>query len=72
MNEYQKLIISALGNMIGDDTVRARAAFRNLTPEQMQEQHGQSGRTRAQIIAGYEERDAKVRAAINWVKEQSV
>lgn len=70
MNEHQKLAISALSNMMGDNTERARAAFRNLTPEQMQEQHGQSGRTRAQILSEYEEHDAKVQAAIDWVKSQ--
>lgn len=70
MNEHQELAIRALGNMIGDNTARARAAFRNRTPEQMQEQYGQSGQTCAQILAGYEEHDAKVQAAIDWVKAQ--
>jgi len=30
MNKYQELAVRALGNMMGDDTARARAAFRNL------------------------------------------
>jgi len=70
MNEHKELAIRALGNMMGDNTARARAVFRNCTPEQMQEQYGQSGQTRAQILAGYEEHDATVLAAINWVKSQ--
>lgn len=70
MNEHQKLAISALGNMMGDNTARARAAFRNFTAEQMQEQYGQSGQTRAQILGDYEKHDAKVQAAIDWVKAQ--
>ena len=70
MNEHQKLAIRALENMGSDNTYRARAAFRNYTPEQMQEQYGQSGQTPAQILAGYEAHDAKVDAAIKWVKEQ--
>jgi hypothetical protein len=70
MNEHQELAIRALGNMMGDNTARARAAFRNRTPAQMQEQYGQSGQTCAQILADYEEHDAKVQAAIDWVKAQ--
>ena len=69
-NKHKELAIRALENMMGDDTARARAAFRNLTPEQMQEQYGQSGQTCAQILADYEAHDAKVLAAIDWVKEQ--
>lgn len=68
MNQHQNLIIRALENMMGDDTARARAAFCNCTPKQMQEQYGQSGLTRAQILADYESHDAKVMAAIDWVK----
>lgn len=70
MNKHKELALCALGNMMGDNTARARAAFRNCTLEQMQEQYGQSGQTRAQILAGYEEHDAKILAAIDWVKAQ--
>jgi hypothetical protein len=70
MNEHQELAIRALENTIGDNTARAHAAFRNLTPEQMQEQYGQSGQTCAQILADYEAHDNKVQAAIDWVKAQ--
>jgi hypothetical protein len=70
MNKHQERAIRALGNMMGDNTARARAAFRNCTPEQMQEQYGQSGQTRAQILADYEAHDAKVQAAMDWVKAQ--
>ncbi|HYB97530.1 MAG TPA: hypothetical protein VEC57_00155 [Candidatus Limnocylindrales bacterium] len=67
MNDHQKLAIQALSYLKGDDTARARAAFRGMTPQQMQEEHGVSGRTRAQILASYEAHDAKVDAAIAWV-----
>lgn len=70
MNKHQELAIRALRNMLGDNTARAKAAFRNRTPEQMQEQYGQSGRTCAQILADYEAHDAEVQAAIDWVKAQ--
>ena len=70
MNAHKELAIRALERMMGDDTARAKAAYRNCTPEQMQQEYGQSGQTRAQILAGYEEHDDKVQAAINWVKAQ--
>lgn len=70
MNRHQELAIGALQNMRGDDTARARAAFRGLSPAGMQEQHGYSGKTRAEILADYEARDAKVDAAIAWVRSQ--
>lgn len=62
------LCLQALGNMQGDDLYRARQAFRGMTPEQMQEQHGQSGLTRAEILAEYEAHDTKVSAAIKEVE----
>lgn len=68
MNEHQKLAIYALRQLTGDDTYRAKAAFRNCTPEEMQQEYGQSGQTRAEILASYEAHDAKVQAAIDWVK----
>lgn len=70
MNEHQKLAIQALGNMRGDDLCRARNAFKGCTPEQMGEQYGQSGKTRREILAEYEEHEERVNAAIQWVKEQ--
>lgn len=68
MNAHKELAIQALQNMKGDDTYRARAAFRGMSAEQMKEQHGHSGKTRAEILAGYEAHDAKVDAAIAWVR----
>lgn len=71
MNTHQELAITALSVLRGDDTARARHAFARFTPEEMQEQHGRSGKTRAEILAEYEAYDAKVDAAIAWVKTQS-
>ena len=62
------LAIRALLQMKGDDTNRARAAFRHFSPKDMQKEHGQSGKTRATILAEYEARDAKIDAAIEWVR----
>ena len=70
MNEHQALAIRALSNLLNDSSARARAAFRGYTPEQMQEQYGLSGQTRARILADYEAQDDKIERAILWVKAQ--
>ena len=66
--EHKKLALLGLYQLLGDDLIRARNAFRNCTPEQMEQQHGQSGKTRAEIIAEYEAHDAKIKAAIVWLE----
>jgi len=71
-DEYRQRAIRLLRNVgIGDDINRCRAAFRGLTPEQMQEQHGDSGRTRAEILAGYEEHERATKEAIAWLAAAS-
>lgn len=70
MNRHKELAIRALRNMQGDDLYRARAAFRNMTLEQMREQHGQSGKTRMQIIDEYEAADREIGEAIAWVESR--
>ena len=67
MNRHQELAIRALGNMKGDDSARARRAFSNYTPEMMQQEYGQRGKTCAAILAEYESSDAEIDAAICWV-----
>lgn len=70
MNRHQLLAIRALEQMSNGDLDRVRAAFRNYTPDQMAMQHGQSGRTRAEILAGYDAHETKIREAIAWVQVQ--
>lgn len=70
VNEHKQLAINALEQMRGDDLYRTRSAFRNCTPAQMAEKYGQSGQTRAEILAGYDAHDAKVTAALVWVMEK--
>jgi hypothetical protein len=67
MNEHAQVAINALECARGDDLYRARAAFRNRTPAQMDEQWGQSGKTCREILEGYEAHEAKINAAIVWV-----
>ena len=68
MEEYRQMAIKALKNQKGDDSYRAKMAFRNCTPEQMQQEYGQSGETRQAILDGYLNRDAKIDRAIEWLK----
>lgn len=69
MNPKERAI-HALGCQRGDNLYRARAAFNRMTPEEMQKQHGQSGKTRAQILAEYEQFDAEIDAAIAWIRSK--
>ena len=58
MMREETLLRNAVAHMVGnaeDNLHRAKAAFKRYTPEQMQEQHGESGRTRKAIVDGYEE-----------------
>ena len=68
MNAHAELAVRALMTMKGDDTARARAAFRGMSADQMQKLYGESGKTRAQILSDYEAHDALIDAAIGWVQ----
>lgn len=70
MNDHQKLAVRALEALRGDDLRRAQATFRDCTQEQMNGPWGHSGKTRREILAGYEAHDAAVTAAIAWVRAQ--
>lgn len=67
MNEAQQLAKQALEQMKSDDLYRAKASFKGMSSQQMNEQHGQSGKTRQQILDGYEKQNARIDAAISWV-----
>lgn len=65
----RRLAIKALSRMACDDDLsRARAVFRRLTPEQMNQKWGQSDDTPAEILKGYESRQAEVEAALRWLE----
>jgi hypothetical protein len=68
MNESLKITIEALENMRGDDLPAAKWTFKHCTPQEMQEQYGKSGKTRAEILEKYTEHDRKITEAIRWVR----
>ena len=51
-----------------DDLYRAKSAFRGCTKEQMQEQHGNSGQTRQQIVDGYQQQDNELNKMIEYLR----
>ena len=64
-------LLRALSRERGDDLIRAQHAFHNMTPQQMKEEHGCSGKTRQQILDSYQQHTAEVDRAIGWVKNES-
>lgn len=51
-----------------DDLSRANMAFGRMTPDQLKEQHGQSGRTRGEIYRGYQDEVARWEKALAEVQ----
>lgn len=62
--EIKKFIISCIERRRGDDLYRARRAFKNCTPKEMDEEYGQSGQTRQQIIDGHQSHNDECDEAI--------
>jgi hypothetical protein len=65
----KQFIIDCIQSRQGDDLFRAKAAFRGLSYVEMQKQHGQSGKTRQQILDEYAEYSKKCKDAIAWVNQ---
>lgn len=51
--ETKLIVLAALHSYHCDDYERAKSAFRSCTDEQMQQQYGESGKTRQQILDSY-------------------
>ena len=69
--DHAKLAIRALSIFTNDNAARARATFRGMTPEQMDEPYGESGLSRAQILLEYDQAEDDVESAIAWVRRVS-
>jgi hypothetical protein len=66
--ESKNVIFRALESYRGDNLARAKHAFSRCTPEQMGQQYGQSGQTRNEILAGYQEHHDRVTQALREVE----
>ena len=51
-----------------DNLHRANMSFCHLNTEEMKEQHGQSGSTRAEILAGYHAERDRLQKCVDWVE----
>jgi hypothetical protein len=67
MSNIKKIIISALNSHKGDNLARARNAWGGLSDIEMDQLHGQSGRTKREFLNDYQQHDDEVNEAINWV-----
>lgn len=67
--KYKSIILSALRQTRGDDLERAKIAFRNYSPEEMKEQHGLSGKTRAEVLKEYQDFADAIKETADWVNK---
>lgn len=66
--EMKDYIIKTLKYSKDDSLERAQRAFMGLSADQMNQQHGQSGRTRKEVLDCYQEARDKTNAAIDAVE----
>jgi hypothetical protein len=67
--KYINIAINALLDKKGDDTERAKIAFRGLSAEKMDEKYGVSGgTTRRKVLEGYIKCDEKIDEVIEWLR----
>ncbi len=69
MRKHIDLIIEALDCYQGDNAARARSAFKNCNPEDMQCNYGQSGETKQQILDTYENHERACKEAKTWIQK---
>jgi hypothetical protein len=62
-----EIVKGALGGA-EDNLYRANLQFRNRTAKGMLEEYGQSGRTCADVLAGYQDRKAELERCVKWVE----
>jgi CRISPR/Cas system-associated protein Csm6 len=67
--ETKELVLKELNRLRGDDYERAKAAFRNRTPKQMQEIYGASGKTCQALLNECREYAEKVERAIAEIEK---
>ena len=65
--EIKQTLLRALDHL-RDDLERAKAHFRNCTPEQMQQVWSGNGETRQEVLDGYQQERDRVIAATAWVE----
>lgn len=68
MRTPKQVILSALYSARGDDLERARMAWARLPDSGLDKEHGESGKTKREHLAGWEKHRAEVDAAIRFAE----
>jgi hypothetical protein len=68
MMTNREFVLGVLLATRGDDLERATAAFRGFSPFMMRQRHGESDKTRQEVLDEYRERRERYDAAIEWVR----
>ena len=71
MSSVKDTIIRALENSRGDNAYSAEQVFRGLSSAEMQQEYGNSGQTRQQILDGYRAHEQDVDAALLYTRGRS-
>lgn len=69
IKELRNYIRRAMNSYKGDDLERAELSFKNLTPKQMDQGHGCSGKTKRQILEEYREERKQWQEANKYLEE---
>lgn len=72
MSNYERvrdLIRHAIGGA-EDNAARAASSFKGLDPEQMQEEHGQSGCSRAEVLEDYKIALSELKDSLEWFQKR--
>ena len=67
-DQKRLIAIGAVRAACGDDCYRAEQAFAGLSKEQMEERHGQSGKTRREVLEGFRMRQEEYDEVIAWLQ----
>lgn len=67
-HEIKRRVVDTLKMSLGDNLERAQIAFKNYTPNQMQEQYDESGQTCQQILDRYIKERQEDETALAWVQ----
>ncbi len=68
MKTHLQFVVRILQDARGDNSCRAHLAFRYYTPQMMDQEYRNSGKTPNQLLLEYKAHEDRVDSAIAWVK----
>ncbi len=69
MRSPKEIILSALYSACGDDLERAQAAWGHLSDAELDREHGQSGKTKRELLRSWQEHRREVDDAIRYAEK---